>query len=333
MWSIFTQYRRRAAAGAFGLAAGALLWSQAAVAQAFPERPLRLVVPYAAGQGADISARLIADRLARLVGQPVVVENKPGAGGNIGAAYVAKARADGYTLLYGTNAINAANVSLYRDMGFKSEEIVPVAMINRSPMVISARADGADRSIAELFDRARAQPKGLNIGLPSTTAAVVLGELERLSGLKFLGVPYKGSPTAMQDLFGGRLEATIDTVLATLPQVRSGKLRALAVSSAQRAQAFADTPTLAESGVQGFDLGPWSIIAAPAGTPAPALELLNTRIRQVMADPEVRQIFLTQSGVVVGPDSDMTVAQVGAFVNEEIEKWGRVIRAAGLSAD
>lgn len=325
--------KRRTAVLALPAIVGALTWCHGVLAQTFPERPIRLVVPYATGQGADISARLIAERLARLVGQPVIVDNKPGAGGNIGAAFVAKANADGYTLLYGTNATNAANAALYRDMGFQPREIVPVAMINRSPMVISTRAESKDGSIAELFERARANPGALNIGVPSTTAAVVLGELERVTGLKFMAVPYKGSSTALQDLLGGRLDATIDTVLATLPQVRGGTLRPLAVSSAQRADAFADTPTLAESGVAGFDLGPWSIIAGPRGMPKPVLALLNTRIREVMADPEVRQTFLTQSGVVVSADSDMTPEAVDAFVDAEIEKWGRIIRAAGLTAE
>ncbi|GAA5233237.1 tripartite tricarboxylate transporter substrate binding protein [Verticiella sediminum] len=303
----------------------------AAMGAAFPTHAVHLVVPYAAGQGADTSGRLVAEKLAQRISQPVVVENKPGAGGNIGAGHVARSTPDGYTLLYGTNATNAANRALYKDMGFDPREaLMPVALLNRSPMVLSVSADSTLRSLQDLLEQARRQPDTVSVALPSTTARVALAELERLAQVDLYPVAYKASSTSMTDLLGGHVQVVFDTLLATLPLAQAGKIRPLAVTSATASPALPDVPAATDAGVPGMDLTPWSAIFAPRGTPAEVVAYLNREIVQVLRDPDTRERFRNQTGVAVSDDTLLDPDGAAAFVAAESEKWERIIRTAGI---
>lgn len=331
----FSSSRRLAARlGTALLAAPLLMLAHPATAQTYPDRPIRLVVPYTAGQGADISARTVADALARLLGQPIVIDNKPGAGGNIGAALVARAAPDGYTLLWGSNATNAVNGWLYKNLPFDAQkDFAPISLMTQVPMVISVQPQSRHDSLKALLVDAKASPGKIGVAIPSTTSRVVFAEVQRLAGVELLPVAYKSSPGAMNDLLGGHVPVTIDTLTASLPLIRAGKLKPLAVTLARRSPALPQVPTVAEQGLAGFDLGPWNVVAAPRGTPPAIVSLLNARIRETMALPETRQKFRDSSGLEPGPEPTLSPADVQAFIARETETWGRIIRDANITAD
>jgi len=295
----------------------------------YPNRQIRLVVTGTPGQGTDILSRLIAQRLSDRIRQPIFVDNKPGAGGNIGADAAAKAPADGYTLLMATNATHAANAAMYSNMPFDPiKDFTAVAMVGSLPMMLSASPELPVSNVRELLDAARAKPGAINVAIPSTSARVMLQLFNQLGKVDLFPVNYKGSGPAFIDLYGGRVQLTIDTVSASLPQAAAGKIKPLAITTGKRFDAVPNVPTLGEAGVPGFDLAPWNALMAPRGTPKDIVNYLNGHIVSILAEPETRK-RMVELGIL--PTSG-TPEQLEAFVVSESQKWGDLVRQAKIVA-
>jgi tripartite-type tricarboxylate transporter receptor subunit TctC len=313
------------------LAGSALLpaWSACGRAQAYPARPIHIVVGFPAGSSTDISARIMGALLSERVGQPVIIENKPGAGTNIAAQAVVSAPADGYTLLWMTTA-NASNVSLYPDLRFNLlRDIAPVAGVVSLPMVLEVNPEVPAKTIAELVAYAKANPGKINLASSGVgSVSHLAGELfKALTGVAMTHVPYRGSPPALNDLLAGQVQAMVDAVPASLPHIRAGKLRALGVTTATRAEVLPQVPAIAES-VPGYEASVWVGVGAPAGTPPEVIDKLNREIGTALADPIIKS-KLAEIGTTPMP---MTPAQYGAFLAAETDKWTKVVRAADIKA-
>jgi tripartite-type tricarboxylate transporter receptor subunit TctC len=303
---------------------------RSAPAQAYPTRPIHLVVGFPAGASTDISARIMAPWLSERLGQPVIVENKPGAGTNIAAQAVANAPGDGYTLLWMTSA-NASNVSLYDKLSFNLQrDIVPVAGIVSLPMLLEVNPSVPATTVAELIAYAKANPGKINLASSGIgSVSHLAGELfKSMTGVTMTHVPYRGSPPALADLIGGQVQAMFDAVPASLPHVRAGKLRALGVTMAVRAAVLPDVPSIAES-VPGYDASVWIGVGAPKDTPAAIVDRLNREINAGLGDPAMRARY-AELGNTPMP---MTPAQYGEFVAAETRKWAEVVRAANIKAE
>ena len=312
------------------LVAAALLMANIGWAQSYPNRPIKLIVPYPPGQGTDLLSRIIAERVSASIGQQVVVENRPGAGANIGTEFVAKALADGYTLLMGTNATHAMNPAMYASIPFDPiRDFAPIMIVGTLPMVLSANSAFPAASLKEVIAQARAKPNTVNVALPSNTARVVLELLKQADGADLFGIPYKGSGAALTDLIGGQVQLMIDTATATMAQASAGKIRAIAISTTQRTEIAPNLPTFAESGVPGFDIAGWNALFAPRGTPPEIVNLLNAEVAKALAQPEVRQRILRMGSEPGGGSPE----KLKAFVESEVQRWGNLIRKAGIRAD
>ncbi|MBI2741706.1 MAG: tripartite tricarboxylate transporter substrate binding protein [Rhodospirillales bacterium] len=299
-------------------------------AQTWPSKPIKIVVPYQAGQGTDVGARLFAEQLTKALGQQVFVDNKPGAGGNIGTADAARSPNDGYTLLMGTVATQTMNEFLYPSVGYDSQkDFEPIALVGMLPMVISANPSFAANSVAELVAAAKAKPDKIDIALPSTTARLVFELLKTQSGAPLFGVPYKGSATAMQEVTGGQLPVIIDTATATRGQVAGGKLKPLGITTLKSSELMSGVKSVAEQGFPGFEVTAWNALYAPKGTPKAIVDRLNAEIAKILAQPETRQRLLQ---IGFEPASG-TPEQLAAFEKRERDKWGPLIKAAGLKGD
>lgn len=300
-------------------------------AQPYPNKPVRLVVPFAAGQGADVAARLIAQKLSDEIGQPIVIDNRPGAGGNIGAQAVAKAAPDGYTVLVGSNGTHAANPALYAALPFDPiKDFTPIAFTGSVPMVLLANNTFAANTTADVIRMAKAAPGTLNVAIPSSTSRVVFEQFTVLSGASLFPVNYKSSPTAFTDLIGNQVPLSIDTLIAAAPQLKAGRVKAIAVSSRARSEALPGVASFNEAGLAGFDIAAWNVWFAPHDSPAEAVRVLNAGIIRVLAQPEVKQ-RLRDLGLE--PGGSQSPQAVGEFVAAEIRKWGDLIRRAGLKAE
>ena len=309
----------------------ALLAPGLVAAQPYPAKPIRLIVPFAAGQGADVAARLIAQKLGDDLGSPLVIDNRPGAGGNIGAQAAAKATPDGYTLLVGSNGTHAANPALYATLPFDPiRDFVAIAFTGSVPMVLLANPGFAAASTAEVIRMAKANPGTLNVAIPSSTSRVVFEQFNVLAGVTLFPVNYKSSPTAMTDLIGNQIALSIDTLIAAAPQLKAGRLKAIAVSSKARSEVLPGVPSFAEAGLAGFDISAWNVWFAPRDTPPEAVRTLNAGISRVLAQPDVRQRLRDLGLEPGGTDSPQQVAE---FVATELRKWGELIRRAGLKAE
>lgn len=307
------------------------LCAVAVAADPYPNRPIKVIVPYTPGQGADSAARLIGAKLSERLKQPIVMENRPGAAGNIGAEIAAKAAPDGYTLLVGSNATHAANAALYSSLRFDPiKDFVGLSYIGAVPMALVAAPGFAASNVRELVQLAKARPGNVSVAVPSSTARVVLELLSKSSGVSFKDVPYKGSSAAMTDILGGHVQVSIDTAMAATPQVQAGKMKALGVTSSGRATVLPAVPTLAESGVPGFSLVAWNVWFAPQGTPPDIVARLNSEIRHVLADSDTIA-KLRALGYEPGQGEDPR--KVAEFVQAETNKWGELIRSAGIKAE
>jgi tripartite-type tricarboxylate transporter receptor subunit TctC len=312
-----------------GACAG-LSWSAAASAQSWPTKPVRIIVPYQAGQGTDVAARYFAEQLGKALGQTFFVDNKPGAGGNIGAEAAAHSPADGYTLLMGTNATQTMNEFLYSSLGYAPDkDFAPIMLVGRLPMVIAANPSFAPNSVAELVAAAKAAPDKIDVALPSNTARLVFELLKEKSGAPLFGVPYKGSGTAMTEVMGGQVQTIIDTVTALRGHVTSGKLKALGITTLEPTELIAGVKPVAVQGMPGFEMVGWTAIYAPHGTPQPIVDQLNGELAKILAKPETRQ-QLMQLGL---EQAGGTPATLAAFETRERAKWAPVIKAAGLKGD
>ena len=317
---------------ALGCALSAVAAAPALAQAAWPTKPVVYVVPFAPGGNTDAFARLLNQKLGAALGQPVVIENKPGAGGNVGSDYVAKAAPDGYTILGGTISSHAINVSVYPSMPYDPvKSFEPVILLGSNPLVFAVSATTPYKTLKEVLDAARAKPGQLAFASPGNgTSPHLAGELLKLqAGVDFTHVPYKGSGPALTDVIGGQVPIIIDTTIVLGPQIKAGKLRPLAVAYPKRLATLPDVPTAAEAGVPGWDVVSWQAVFAPAGTPKPVVARLNSEIARVMKTPDV-QARLAEMGVEVaaGPPE-----QLGDFQKAEIAKWARVVKAAGIKVE
>lgn len=318
------------------LASAALLpvfGSAAAWAQdKWPSKPISYIVPFPAGGTTDILGRLIGQKLGAALGTTIVIENKGGAGGSVGSEVAARAPADGYTLLGGTISSHAINVSLYPKLGYDPiKSFSPVVLIGSNPVVLIVKADSPYKTLQDVLAAAKAKPKTISSASAGngTSQHMTLELLGFKSGTQFVHVPYKGSGPAIQDVIGGQVDMMFDTTVVAGPHIQSGKVRAIAVSSAKRLESLPNVPTIAESGVPGFEVVSWQGIFVPAGTPKPIVDRLHAEIMKILQTTEM-QDRLKSLGM---QPSSMTPDQVAAFQKAEVEKWAQVIKAAGIKLE
>ena len=311
-------------------AAGAL--PLGALAQNFPTKPITIIVPFSAGGTTDILARIVGQGLTTELGQSVVVDNKPGAGGNIGGSLAAKAAADGYTLFMGTVGTHAINQSLYKKMPFDPvKDFAPLSRVATVPNLLVAHPSQPFKTVKEMIAYAKANPGKITFGSPGSGASPhVSGELfKSMTGTDLLHIPYKGSAPAMTDLLGGQTSVMFDNMPSAIQHVRSGKLRPIAVTTAKRSPELPDVPTIAEAGVPGYEATSWFGMFAPAGTPKPVLDKLHAALIKVLNQADVKKKIAEQGGDVVAEIPD----QFAAFIQAESVKWGKVVKESGATAD
>jgi tripartite-type tricarboxylate transporter receptor subunit TctC len=303
-----------------------------ACAQTYPTKPIRIVVPFPPGGATDILARDVAQKLTEAWGQSVIVDNRPGAGGNIGSELVAKSAPDGYTLEMGTVGTHAINASLYAKMPYDHvKDFTPVILVAGVPNVLVVNPSVPANSVGELIAYAKANPGKLNFASSGNGTSIHLsGELFKvMAGVQITHVPYKGSTPALQDLLAGQVQMMFDNLPPSLPQIKAGKLRALAVTSLARAPALPDVPTLSESGLPGFDASSWFGILAPAGTPAPIVAKLNAEVAKWLATPEAKEKLAKQGANIAGG----TPADFAKHIAAETAKWAKVVKESGAKID
>jgi len=302
------------------------------LAQPYPSKPIRLVVPFPAGGTTDILAREVGQRLALSLGQPVVIDNRPGAAGNIGSELVAKSAPDGYTLLMATVGTHAINPNLYARMPYDHiKDFAPVVLVAGVPNVLEVTPSLPVHSVADLIKLAKEKPGQINFASSGSGTSIHLsGELfKTMAGVDMTHVPYKGSAAAITDLIGGQVQVMFDNLPSSLPQIKAGKLRAIAVTSAQRAPALPDVPTIAESGLPGFEATSWFGLVAPAGTPSSIIGRINADVNQWLQSSEAKEKLLAQGAVAAGGSPE----QFTAYIRSETEKWSRVVKASGAKVD
>lgn len=299
---------------------------------AYPDKPLRLIVPFTPAGATDILARLTGEQLGARLGQSVVIDNRPGAGANVGAELAARAAADGYTLLMGPASVYAISATLYPRLNYDLvRDLAPVCLIANVPHVLVVNSELPVKSVVELITLARRNPGELNIASQgSGTVSHLEAELlKSMTGIDMLHVPYRGSAPAILDLIGGRVQVMFDSIASALPHIRSGKLRAVAVASKTRSPLLPDVPTIDESGVKDYSAHSWLGIFVPASTPRPLIERLHKELAAALAEPAVREKFIANG---FEPQSS-TPEQLGSLVREEIDKWRPIVRKSGATPD
>jgi tripartite-type tricarboxylate transporter receptor subunit TctC len=322
---------RRATALALAIAAlGA--WAPSALAQdKWPAKPITYVVPFPAGGTTDVLARLIAQKLGAALGTTVIVDNRGGAGGSVGSEMASRAAPDGYTLLGGTISSHAINVSLYPKIGYDPvKSFTPITLIGTNPTVLVVNQASPYKTLQDVINAGKA-------GKPLTSASAGSGTSQHLSlellkskaGIDITHIPYKGSGPAIQDVMAGQVDMMFDTTVVAGPHIESGKLRALAVTSAKRLPGMPTVPTVAESGVPGYEVISWQAIFAPAGTPKAIVDRLHAEIRRILAEPEMKE-RLAKLGM---QGADMTTEQIAAFQKAEVAKWAQVIKTANIKLE
>jgi tripartite-type tricarboxylate transporter receptor subunit TctC len=314
------------------LAGLALVFAGAAAGQTYPGKPIRIVVPYAAGGTSDILARQIGPELSRAWGQPVVVENRPGANGNVGADMVAKSAPDGYTLLLTDLGGLVISASVYPKLPFNpSRDFTPVVMVSYSPHVLAVNPDVDVKNVKELVTLAKAWPGKLNFAISGIGGAPQLAGIEfaQRMGIDWTYIPYKGGADAITGVVGRQAHVLFNGMLATWPHVTSGRLRALGISSAKRVAAAPDTPTVAEQGLPGFETGSYQGIVGPLGIPRDTVARLNSQLRKILESQEMRERFAKQ-GTEVRTD---TPDSLGRWMTSEQAKWAKVVKESGAKFD
>ncbi len=306
--------------------------SKTAPAADYPTQTIKIVVPFPPGGGVDVVARMIAPRLSESLGQSVIVENRGGAGGSLGATAVAQAPGDGYTLLLGTASTHGTNPNVYAKLGYDPvRDFVPVALITSAPLVLAANNDVPVKSAADLIALAKAKPGQLSFGSYGTGSSnhLVAELFNSMAGIQANHIPYRGSAPMMTDLIGGRIQYAFDGVATTLAYIRGGSVRLLGVSSAKRSTVLPDDPTIAESAVPGFEAGVWFALFAPAGTPQPVVDLLNSKVNAALKPAEVRDGFLKVGNEPVGGGPEVLAAKV----RTELQKWTAIVRDKNIRID
>jgi tripartite-type tricarboxylate transporter receptor subunit TctC len=305
--------------------------AKAKAATAYPSKPIRLIVPLTAGGPTDILARTIAQPLSESLGQPVVVDNRPGAGGNIGAELVAKAPADGYTLFMGTSGPMSINVSLYSKLPYDPvKDFAPIILAASAPFVVAVNPSLPAKSVKDLIALAKAEPGQLNYGSVPGSASHLATELfKSAAGVDIVHIPYKGAAPATTDLIAGQIQLSFASTPGSMPHVKTGKLKALAVTSPKRLDQLPEVPTVAESGLKGYEASVWYGVVAPAKTPREIIVRLNQEIGKGIQQRTTRERMLASD---FQPTST-TPEQFGSFIKSEVDKWGKVVKASGARAD
>jgi tripartite-type tricarboxylate transporter receptor subunit TctC len=310
----------------------ALCSSGSALADAYPEKPVRMIVPFTPAGATDLLARLVGERLGEKLGQPVIIDNRPGAGANLGAGLAAHARPDGYTLLMGPASVYAISVALYPKLDYDLvKDLVPVSLVANVPHVLLVNVDLTAKSVSELIQLAKKQPGVLNIASQgSGTVSHLEAELlKHMAAIDMAHVPYRGSAPALIDLIGGRTQVMFDSIASALPQIRAGKLRAIAVASKSRSPLLPDVPTVDESGLKGYSAHSWLGIFVPAGTPKPIVERLQRDLSAAIDEPKARARLLE-----AGFDPKSSTSEAFAkLVRDEIEKWRPIVKMSGATPD
>jgi tripartite-type tricarboxylate transporter receptor subunit TctC len=310
----------------------AALVSSAALAQAYPSKPVTFISPYAPGGTTDILARILAPRLQQALGQPFLVEYRPGAGGNVGTDMVARSAPDGHTILMGASGPLSINVTLFKKLPYDpTTDLVPVVHVASVPLLLVTHPTFPAKSVRALIEMLKAKPDAYSYASAGTgTPQHLSAELFKLmTGTRATHIPYKGSGPAINDLMGGQVPFGFESMIAVLQQVKGGKLQALGVTDTRRSPVLPDVPTVSEGGVPGYDAIAWYGVMAPKGTPPQVVAVLNAEMRKVLGSAEVKQRLLDLGSTdVAGPPE-----QFGAFIKSEIAKWGKVVKASGASAD
>jgi tripartite-type tricarboxylate transporter receptor subunit TctC len=298
----------------------------------YPSKSIRMIVPFTPGGGTDTLARIVGNKLAESMKVSVMIENRPGAGGNIGTDAAAKSPPDGYTIVMSVTSILAINPSLYSKLPYNAaRDLTPVSTIATSPLVIVTAENSPYKTIADVIATAKAKPGTVTFGTPGNgTIAHMSGELlQRAAGIKMQHVPYKGAAQALADLMGGQISLYFATAPAVASHIKGGKLRAVAVTSAKRSEDLPSIPTVSESGYQGFDATTWFGFLAPAGTPAPIITRLNTEINRALKTQEVRDKFRAEGSDILGG----TPEEFAALLKADLVKWGQVVKESGARLD
>lgn len=317
---------------AAALAAAAFLAVASAQEPAYPVKPIRIIVPYVPGGTTDLLARVIGQQLSERLGQPVLVENRAGVNGMIGADYVAKSPPDGYTIGIASPGTHAANATLYKNVSYDTlKDFTPITLAVSAPMILVANPALGAKNVKDVIAAAKADPGGIAYasGGSGSSQHLAMEQFMHMAGIQMTHVPYKGSSNSYADLLGGRVKLEFDVLPTAMPQVRSGKLLALATASAKRLPQLPDLPTVAESGVPGYEATSWYGFVGPAGMPRPVLDKLNAEIVRALQQPQVADT-LTKAGVLIVASSP---AEFGSFIRSETEKARKVIEDAGIKPD
>ena len=301
-------------------------------AQTYPNRPIRVVVPFPAGGGTDIIAREVTQKVTSSTGWVFVVENKPGAAGNMGVDMAVKAAADGYTIVLGQSSNLAISPSLYAKMPYDSvKDLMPIVQVANAPFVLVTGTNGPYKTLADVVKAAKAKPKHLNFASPGNgTVAHLTGELlQSAAGIKMQHVPYKGAAQALTDVVSGNVDLYLGSVPTLIGQIRQGKMRSLAVTSAKRVDDLPDVPSINESGYKGFDAVTWFGLLAPTGTPKEVITKLNSEFNKALGQADLRKKLSDQGAIPVGG----TPEQFAALIKEDIVRWGQVVKQSGARID
>ena len=328
MWKLVSRFAQPAIA----LIAASLAVTAPATAQDYPSRPITLVVPYAAGGGNDVMARIAADKMSKTLGQQIVVDNRPGAGGNIATRAVARAAPDGYTLVIGGTGTLAVNPTLYANAGYDPrKDFAPVGLIGDSALIMLVHPSIPARSVGELIELARKEPGKLNYASAGVGSGIHLGWIlfEMMADVKLTHVPYRGTGPALTDLLGGHVAMYMSSLPSAIGIAREGKVRALAVTGSKRSAAFPDLPTVAEAALPGFEVVLQYGIVAPAGTPRPIIDKLNAALREALAAPDTIE-RMAKDGTEPRPS---TPEEYAAAIDGEETKWSVVVKKSGAKAE
>jgi tripartite-type tricarboxylate transporter receptor subunit TctC len=301
--------------------------SSPASAQAWPNKPIKIIVPYAVGQGTDILTRYVSDALGKELGQSVIVENRPGAGGNVGTQAAARSPTDGYNFMIGTNATHAANAYLYSHPGYDAKnDFEPVAMMGVLPLVYVTKPDSPVNTIPELVSAARAKPDSLNIAISTTTCRVTQELFKSKANAPLFTVDFKGSAQGLSAVMGGQVDYMVDTIASLRGAILNKQVKALGVTSAHSSKLLPGVKSLAEQGIAGYELVGWTMLFAPKGTPAEAIRKMSEAMHKVIAKPEAQE-KLMQLGMELQP---MTQEELRQFIETESKKWGQLIQLANI---
>lgn len=314
------------------LAAAAVLPVHSAQAQAWPAKPMKWILSQPAGSGPDTISRYVSEHLSKALGQPIVIENRPGGQNVVGAQAAARSAPDGYTFYYGTTAAIVTNTFTFKNLPYDPKrDFVPVAMVGKSPFLIAAGATANVKTLAEALALARAQPGSVSIGTegPKTFSGMLADMVAALGGTRFLNVPYQKSPEAIQDAIGGRIQLLCLPSAALIPQIRAGRIVALAVSTPQRLPGLPDTPPIGDT-FAGFEYTGWNILFAPAGTPPEVVTRVNRELDRILRAPEVVERMLAMGSIAEGTG---TAQAVGGFVGAEFERWERIVKSLAIQPE